>query len=212
MCGIVGYIGTRKAVPIILEGLKRLEYRGYDSAGIAVYCDGDQLAVRRASGKLRNLEEAIRLNPVDGEYGIGHTRWATHGRPTEENAHPHRDCKGDIVVVHNGIVENYLQLKQQLTAEGHIFVTETDTEVIAHLVEKYFDGNLENAVRDAIRQLTGVFALSVISRRDPNKIVAARSGPPVVVGLGDNEYFVASDVPAILTHTRDMFFLADGDI
>jgi glucosamine--fructose-6-phosphate aminotransferase (isomerizing) len=212
MCGIVGYIGPRKAVPIILDGLKRLEYRGYDSAGVAVLEDNNCLSVRRAQGKLRNLEDALRLNPMDGSYGIGHTRWATHGRPTEENAHPHRDCHGDIVVVHNGIVENYLSLKHQLTAEGHVFVTETDTEVIAHLVEKYFDGNLENAVRDAVRQLRGVFALSVISKKDPRKIVAARLGPPVVVGLGDGEYFVASDVPALLSHTRDMFFLADGDI
>jgi len=212
MCGIVGYIGGQKAVPIILDGLKRLEYRGYDSAGIAVLENGNCLGVRRAQGKLRNLEEVLRLNPVEGLYGIGHTRWATHGRPTEENAHPHRDCHGDIVVVHNGIVENYLALKQQLVEEGHRFVTETDTEVIAHLIEKHFDGNLENAVRDAVRQLTGVFALSVISRKDPNKIVAARSGPPVVVGLGDHEYFVASDVPAILGYTRDMFFLADGDM
>src|ERR1700722_5146293 len=211
MCGIVGYIGNRKAVPIILDGLKRLEYRGYDSAGIAVMEDG-VLSVRRAQGKLRNLEEALRLNPMDGDFGIGHTRWATHGRPTEENAHPHRDCHGDIVVVHNGIVENYLSLKQQLIAEGHVFVTETDTEVIAHLIEKYFDGNLENAVRDAVRQLTGVFALSVISRKDPHKIVAARLGPPVVVGLGDNEYFAPPAVPARLSHTRDMFFLADGDV
>ena len=212
MCGIVGYIGPRKAVPIILDGLKRLEYRGYDSAGIAVLEENGCLAVRRASGKLRNLEDALRLSPVDGLYGIGHTRWATHGRPTEENAHPHRDCHGDIVVVHNGIVENYLTLKHQLMEEGHKFVTETDTEVIAHLIEKYYDGNLENAVRDAVRQLAGVFALSVVSRQDPNKIVAARSGPPVVVGLGEGEYFVASDVPAILSHTRDMFFLADGDV
>src|SRR3984885_6507096 len=211
MCGIVGYIGPREAVPIIIDGLKRLEYRGYDSAGLAVLEDGG-LAVRRASGKLRNLEEVLKLSPIEGGYGIGHTRWATHGRPTEENAHPHRDCHGDIVVVHNGIVENYLTLKQQLTEEGHVFVTETDTEVIAHLVEKCYDGNLESAVRDAVRQLTGVFALSVISRKDPGKIVAARSGPPVVVGLGDGEYFVASDVPAILSHTRDMFFLADGDM
>ncbi|HUA84367.1 MAG TPA: glutamine--fructose-6-phosphate transaminase (isomerizing) [Bryobacteraceae bacterium] len=212
MCGIVGYIGPRKAVPIILDGLKRLEYRGYDSAGIAVLEDGGALSVRRAQGKLRNLEDALRLNPIEGDYGIGHTRWATHGRPTEENAHPHRDCHGDIVVVHNGIVENYLALKRQLQEEGHRFCTETDTEVIAHLIEKHFDGNLENAVRDAVRELTGVFALSVISRRDPHKIVAARQGPPVVVGLGDKEYFVASDVPAILSHTRDMFFLADGDV
>jgi glutamine---fructose-6-phosphate transaminase (isomerizing) len=212
MCGIVGYIGNHKAVPIILEGLKRLEYRGYDSAGLAVYCGDNQMEVRRAKGKLRNLEEAVRMNPVDGSSGIGHTRWATHGRPTEENAHPHRDCKGDVVVVHNGIVENYLPLKTRLAAEGHIFKTETDTEVIAHLVEKYFQGNLENAVRSAVKDLTGVFALAVISRSDPNKIVAARSGPPVVIGIGDNEYFVASDVPAILSHTRDMFFLADGDM
>jgi glutamine---fructose-6-phosphate transaminase (isomerizing) len=212
MCGIVGYIGRHKAVPIILEGLKRLEYRGYDSAGLAVYCEDDQLAVRRAKGKLRNLEDAVHSSPVDGSFGIGHTRWATHGRPTEENAHPHRDCKGDLVVVHNGIVENYLTLKHQLEAEGHEFRTETDTEVIAHLVEKHFDGNLEHAVRAAVKQLTGVFALSVISRADPNKIVAARNGPPVVIGIGDDEYFVASDVPAILSHTRDMFFLADGDM
>jgi glucosamine--fructose-6-phosphate aminotransferase (isomerizing) len=212
MCGIVGYIGNRKAVPIILEGLRRLEYRGYDSAGLAVYCEDAELAVRRAKGKLRNLEEAIRMSPVDGSFGIGHTRWATHGRPTEENAHPHSDCRSEIVVVHNGIVENYLTLKHQLQAEGHIFKTETDTEVVAHLVEKYFKGNLEEAVRAAIRELTGVFALAVIARSDPNKIVAARSGPPVVIGIGDDEYFVASDVPAILSHTRDMFFLADGDM
>jgi glutamine---fructose-6-phosphate transaminase (isomerizing) len=212
MCGIVGYIGGREAVPIILDGLRRLEYRGYDSAGIAVIKGNDCLDVRRASGKLRNLEEVIRSNPVDGGYGIGHTRWATHGRPTEENAHPHRDCKGNIVVVHNGIVENYLSLKHQLQAEGHRFVTETDTEVIAHLIEKHYSGTLEDAVRAAVRQLSGVFALAIISKNEPNKIVAARFGPPAVIGLGDGEYFVASDVPAILSHTRDMFFLADGDM
>jgi glucosamine--fructose-6-phosphate aminotransferase (isomerizing) len=212
MCGIVGYVGAQRAVPIILDGLRRLEYRGYDSAGIAVYQDDETLGVRRASGKLRNLEDVLQIDPVEGCYGIGHTRWATHGRPTEENAHPHRDCSGDIVVAHNGIVENYLQLKEQLQNEGHTFVTQTDTEVIAHLVEKYFEGNLEHAVREAVRQLRGVFALSVLCRRDPNKIVAAREGPPVVIGLGKGEYFVASDVPAILSHTRDMFFLADGDM
>jgi glutamine---fructose-6-phosphate transaminase (isomerizing) len=212
MCGIVGYVGTQRAVPIILDGLKRLEYRGYDSAGIAVYQDDETLGVRRASGKLRNLQDVLQIDPVDGCYGIGHTRWATHGRPTEENAHPHRDCSGDIVVVHNGIVENYLPLKEQLQAEGHVFKTQTDTEVIAHLVEKYFDGNLEQAVRQAVKELRGVFALSVLCRRDPYKIVAAREGPPVVIGLGKGEYFVASDVPAILGHTRDMFFLADGDM
>jgi glucosamine--fructose-6-phosphate aminotransferase (isomerizing) len=212
MCGIVGYIGSHRAVPIILEGLKRLEYRGYDSAGLAVYGDDNQLAIRRAKGKLRNLEDAVRLNPVDGSFGIGHTRWATHGRPTEENAHPHRDCKGEIVVVHNGIVENYLTLKHELLEQGHVFKTETDTEVIAHLVEKHFQGNLEQAVCAAVKELAGVFALAVISSSDPYKIVAARLGPPVVIGIGDDEYFVASDVPAILSHTRDMFFLADGDM
>ena len=214
MCGIVGYIGTQEAVPLIVDGLRRLEYRGYDSAGVAVLNGSKCLEVRRASGKLRNLEEAIRLNPLAGAYGIGHTRWATHGRPTEENAHPHRDCKGEIVVVHNGIVENYLQLREQLTAEGHTFKTETDTEVLAHLVEKYSANGekLEDAVRASVRQVHGVFAISVISSVDPNKIVAARSGPPVVIGLGDKEFFVASDVPAILSHTRDMFFLHDGDV
>ena len=212
MCGIVGYIGSQKAVPIILDGLRKLEYRGYDSAGLAVYCESGDLAVRRAKGKLRNLEDAIRMSPVDGTFGIGHTRWATHGRPTEENAHPHRDCKGDVIVVHNGIVENYLTLKHQLQGEGHEFKTETDTEIIAHLVEKSFKGNLEEAVRTAVKQLSGVFALAVISRSDPHKIVAARNGPPVVIGIGDNEYFVASDVPALLSYTRDMFFLADGDM
>src|SRR5207253_2666798 len=219
MCGIVGYIGTRKAVPIILDGLKRLEYRGYDSAGIAVVGDNGDLTVRRASGKLRNLEDAIRMSPLEGSWGIGHTRWATHGRPTEENAHPHRDCTGKIVVVHNGIVENYLSLKKKLIEEGHKFSTETDTEVIAHLIEKAFHhkGNghrpsLEEAVRKTVKQLTGVFALAVISEDELNKIVAARNGPPAVIGLGDNEYFVASDIPAILNHTRDLFFLQDGDL
>jgi len=212
MCGIVGYIGTRGAAPIILDGLKRLEYRGYDSAGLAVLNGNRAISVRRASGKLRNLEETVRENPVSGTYGIGHTRWATHGRPTEENAHPHSDPSGEVVVVHNGIVENYLPLKQKLEEEGHRFRSETDTEVIAHLIAKYLDNNLEDAVRKAVRELTGVFALGVISSRDPNKIVAARSGPPAVVGIGENEYFLASDVPAILNHTRDMIFLDDGDL
>jgi glucosamine--fructose-6-phosphate aminotransferase (isomerizing) len=214
VCGIVGYIGSKPVVPLIVDGLKHLEYRGYDSAGIAVVDTAGVLQLRRASGKLRNLEEALRKAPLEGGvYGIGHTRWATHGRPTEENAHPHRDCTGDIVVVHNGIVENYLELKHQLIAEGHTFKTETDTEVIAHLVEKYSDGGtLENAVFKTLAQLSGVYALVVLSTRDKNKIVAARMGPPVVVGIGKDEYFVASDVPALLAHTRDVFFLADGDI
>ncbi len=219
MCGIVGYVGKKSVVPIIIEGLRRLEYRGYDSAGIAVAGNRDGLQIRRAEGKLVNLEEAIRQKPLDGSYGIGHTRWATHGRPTEENAHPHRDCTGKIVVVHNGIVENYLSLKKKLIEEGHKFTTETDTEIIAHLVEKYSvnSGNgrhpsLEEAVRQTVKQITGVFALAVISTDEPNKIVVARNGPPAVIGLGNDEYFVASDVPAILYHTRDIFFLADGDL
>jgi len=217
MCGIVGYVGKKSVVPIIIDGLRRLEYRGYDSAGIAVAGDEDGLQIRRAEGKLRNLEEAIRQKPLSGTYGIGHTRWATHGRPTEENAHPHRDCTGKIVVVHNGIVENYLSLKKKLIEEGHTFTTETDTEIIAHLVEKYSSANgrhvpLEEAVRKAVKELTGVFALVLISTDDPNKIVAARNGPPAVIGLGNDEYFVASDVPAILYHTRDIYFLGDGDL
>jgi len=219
MCGIVGYVGKKRVVPVILDGLKRLEYRGYDSAGIAVAGNGEGLQVRRAEGKLRNLEEVIRLKPMDGTYGIGHTRWATHGRPTEENAHPHRDCTGKIVVVHNGIIENYLALKKALAEAGHKFTTETDTEVIAHLVEKYLFAkangsrpSLEEAVRKTVKELKGVFAIAVISADEPNKIVAARNGPPAVIGLGKDEYFVASDVPAILYHTRDLFFLADGDL
>src|ERR1700690_833732 len=156
MCGIVGYIGPKKVVPLILDGLRRLEYRGYDSAGIAVVDADGKVQIRRAPGKLHNLEEVVRHSPIEGSYGIGHTRWATHGRPTEENAHPHRDCTGNIVVVHNGIVENYLSLKKQLQAEGHQFKTQTDTEIIAHLVEKYYSGNLEDAVRQAVKQLNGV--------------------------------------------------------
>ena len=215
MCGIVGYIGPSDATPIIVDGLRRLEYRGYDSAGVAVGSGDKPFVLRRAAGKLRKLEEAIRMEPANGAYGIGHTRWATHGQPTEENAHPHRDQSGEIVVVHNGIIENFLELKNQLRGEGHEFVTDTDTEVIAHLVDKHSREPgvlLEHAVRESIKELKGIFAIAVISRRDPNKIVAARQGPPAIVGLGDNEYFVASDTPAILHHTRDVFFLNDGDV
>ena len=220
MCGIVGYVGSKEVVPVIIEGLRRLEYRGYDSAGIAVGGNGDGLELRRAPGKLRNLEEVLRDRPLHGTFGIGHTRWATHGRPTEENAHPHRDCSGRIVVVHNGIVENYLALKHELAGEGHKFVTETDTEIIAHLIEQEMvsaanSGKtlvLEDAVRRTVRRLTGAFAIVVISADEPNKIVAARFGPPAVIGLGEGEYFVASDVPGILHHTRNLYFLADGDM
>jgi glucosamine--fructose-6-phosphate aminotransferase (isomerizing) len=212
MCGIVGYVGPKPLVPVLVEGLRRLEYRGYDSAGIAVVHDGE-LSVRRSAGKLGNLEDVLARDPIAGEFGIGHTRWATHGRPTEENAHPHRDCKNRIVVVHNGIIENYLELKQELTREGHRFVTETDTEAVAHLVEKEMRGDgLEMAVRRALARIRGLFALVLISADDPGVIVAVRNGPPIVVGLGQDEFFVASDIPAILSHTRDVVFLDDREI
>ena len=214
MCGIVGYVGNKQVVPLIIDGLRKLEYRGYDSAGIAVVNEAHDLEIRRAEGKLRNLEETIRLSPLDGTYGIGHTRWATHGRPTEENAHPHRDCTGRVVVVHNGIIENYLQLKERLRKSDHRFVTETDTEIIAHLIEEYLkqDVTFEQAVRSAVSELRGIFALSIIHADEPDTIIAVRQGPPVVIGLGDREFFVASDIPPILHHTRDVFFLGDGEI
>src|SRR5260370_2925784 len=202
MCGIVGYIGPKKVVPVIIEGLRKLEYRGYDSAGIAVVPQSGKMEIRRAPGKLRNLEEVIAKSPLDGTYGIGHTRWATHGRPTEENAHPHRDCTGEIVGGHNGIIENYLELKRQLIAEGHKFVTETDTEIIAHLIEKFSKGtSLEEAVLKTVKVMTGAYALVALSTGDPQKIAAARLGPPICVGLGANEFFVASDIPPSLQHT-----------
>jgi glutamine---fructose-6-phosphate transaminase (isomerizing) len=212
MCGIIGYIGPKPVVPVLLEGLKRLEYRGYDSAGVAVVTNGS-VDVRRSAGKLANLEDVVARDPLAGVYGLGHTRWATHGRPTEENAHPHRDCTGRIVVVHNGIIENYLELKRQLQSQGHTFVTETDTEVVAHLVEREWkDDGLEAAVRRAMEQLRGLFAIVMLSSDDPEKIVAVRNGPPVVVGLGDGEFFVASDIPAILQHTRNVVFLGDREM
>ena len=206
MCGIIGYIGPQRVLPILIDGLRRLEYRGYDSAGVAVVRNG-AIELRRSAGKLSNLEDVIATQPLEGDYGIGHTRWATHGRPTEENAHPHRDCSGRIVVVHNGIIENYLDLKHELQEEGHAFVTETDTEIVAHLVEREMQGDgLENAVRRSLRYLRGLFALVLISADDPNKIVAVRNGPPIVVGLGDGEFFVASDIPAgTEPHARHRF-------
>ena len=212
MCGIIGYIGSKPVVPVLIDGLRRMEYRGYDSAGVALVSP-EGIELRRSAGKLINLENAIRTEPLDGVYGVGHTRWATHGRPTEENAHPHRDCTGKIVVVHNGIIENYLELKHELQGQGHAFKTETDTEIVAHLVEREMktDG-LENAVRRALKVMRGMFALVLVSVDDPEKIVAVRNGPPIVVGLGDNEFFVASDIPAILSHTRDVVFLGDEEM
>ncbi len=271
MCGIVGYIGPKPCVPVIMEGLARLEYRGYDSAGIAVAGGTDEsgtpnlLQLRRAPGKLRNLDAILKTDPVHGTYGIGHTRWATHGRPTEENAHPHRDGTGTLVVVHNGIVENYLHLKAALIAKGHKFLSETDTEIIAHVIQDEFEqaaagapssptqsvkvGSssepqgpttpdsttpprtveanaaeavtrersphvipLEEAVRRAVKRLTGAFAIGVLSAHEPDKMVAARFGPPIVLGLGDGEFFLASDVPGILHHTRDIYFLSDHEV
>ena len=212
MCGIIGYIGSKPVVPVLIEGLRRLEYRGYDSAGVAVVQDG-RVVLRRAAGKLSRLADVIDAQPIAGDYGVGHTRWATHGRPTEENAHPHRDCSGQIVVVHNGIIENYLDLKRELQREGHRFVTETDTEIVAHLIEREMkDASLEVAVRRALLLLRGLFALVVISADDPGKIVAVRNGPPIIVGLGQDEFFVASDIPAILSHTRDVVFLGDEEM
>src|SRR4026209_2767832 len=212
MCGIIGYIGDKQVLPILIDGLRRLEYRGYDSAGVAVVRDGE-IELRRSAGKLKRLEEVLAINPLEGDYGIGHTRWATHGRPTEENAHPHRDCSGRIVVVHNGIIENYLDLKRQLQKEGHRFVTETAAEVVARLGQREIkEDGLENAVRRALLYMRGLFALVLISADDPNKIVTVRNGPPIVVGLGDGEFFVASDIPAILSHTRDVVFLGDEEM
>jgi glucosamine--fructose-6-phosphate aminotransferase (isomerizing) len=212
MCGIIGYIGPKEVVPVLIDGLRRLEYRGYDSAGVAVVRNG-VVDLRRSAGKLSNLEVVIAGHPISGDYGVGHTRWATHGRPTEENAHPHRDCTGKIVVVHNGIIENYLDLKHELQRQGHTFVTETDTEIVAHLVEREMkDDGLESAVRRALLLIRGLFALVLISADDPEKIVAVRNGPPIVVGLGDGEFFVASDTPPILSHTRDVVFLGDEEM
>jgi glucosamine--fructose-6-phosphate aminotransferase (isomerizing) len=216
MCGIVGYVGNQQVVPIVIEGLRRLEYRGYDSAGIAVVDAKGEMQVRRASGKLRNLEEALRKNPIEGVYALGHTRWATHGRPSEENAHPHLSSSGRICVVHNGIIENYLDLKRELQKQDHRFQSETDTEVVAHLIEQKRTDDpglgFEGAFREMLKDIRGIYALVAMSADDPDKLIAARLGPPVVVGIGEGEYFVASDIPAILPHTRDIFFLGDNEM
>jgi len=211
MCGIIGYVGAKEVVPIIVDGLKKLEYRGYDSAGIAVIEEG-KINRRRVKGKIAELEKRLNEEPLKGHYGVGHTRWATHGRPSEENAHPHQDCTGSLVVVHNGIIENYLQLKDRLQQEGHTFQTETDTEVIAHLIEKYYENSLEQAVQQALAELEGDFAIAAVSVNDPEKIVAAKKGPPMVVGIGENEYFVCSDINPLISHTREIVFLEDGEM
>jgi len=214
MCGIVGYIGDKDAVGVIVDGLKRLEYRGYDSAGVAVLGPGG-LEVRRAAGRIKVLEGLLRERPVSGRIGIGHTRWATHGRPTDDNAHPHTDGSGTLVVVHNGIIENYLPIKERLGAEGHVFTSETDTEVIAHLIERHLQdvSRLEEAVRRALGELKGSYAIVVLSKRMPDRLVAAKHGAgSVVVGLGEGETYLASDIPALLAHTRDVIILEDEDV
>lgn len=211
MCGIVGYIGQKNATPILIDGLRRLEYRGYDSAGIAVISDS-KLELRRSVGKIINLEEVIRNNPLQGNLGISHTRWATHGRPSEENAHPHRDCHDQLVVVHNGIIENYTQLKEDLILKGHKFRSQTDTEVIAHLLEEYLKDDLADAVQKALSKVEGAYALGVISIKQPDRIVAAKLDSPLVIGLGDEKFFIASDIPAILPYTREVIFLEDKEM
>ncbi len=211
MCGIVGYIGPREATPYLISGLKRLEYRGYDSAGIAVF-DGEKVNIRRAVGKITNLEALVGKDPIYGSVGIAHTRWATHGPPTERNAHPHRSTDDSIAVVHNGIIENANVLRKQLTALGHEFRSDTDTETIAHLVQESYDGSLEDAVITALRKVEGTFGIAVVSSRDPRKIVAARKGSPLLIGVGEGEYFLASDASAILAHTRQVVYLNDGDL
>jgi len=211
MCGIVGYIGHRDSQGILVEGLKKLEYRGYDSAGIAVY-SGEGLVVRKAKGRLAVLEEQLCEQPVVGSAGIGHTRWATHGKPSDVNSHPHTDEKQKISVVHNGIIENYIPLKEELTAKGYKFVSETDTEVIAHLISDLYEGDIVAAVRAAVKRMRGAFGLGVLAEAEPDKLVAVRMHSPLIIGLGQNENFIASDIPAILEHTRDVYILNDGEM
>ena len=211
MCGIIGYIGQQQAIPILLDGLKRLEYRGYDSAGIAVL-NGKAVQVKKRVGKLQNLQAAVGLDPEEGSVGLGHTRWATHGKPTEANAHPHVDCSLRIAVVHNGIIENYHSLREKLMQQGHRFASETDTEVIAHLIENHLNGNLEKAVRRALLQIKGSYAIGVISQTDPDKMIGVRFGSPLVVGLGRGEAFLASDIPAVLKYTKEELILDDGEL
>src|SRR5512141_1516068 len=212
MCGIIGYVGTRDVVPVLIGGLKKLEYRGYDSAGIAVV-DGNGVQVVRAEGKLSNLEGKLSDKHIKGTFGMGHTRWATHGKPNENNAHPHRDCTGNVVVIHNGIIENFLPLKQRLQKAGHEFKTETDTEVVAHLIEENLKSGAKfvDAVKKTLKELEGHYALVMIDGNEPGTIIAAKQGPPLVIGLGENENIIASDVAPLLAYTRDIIYLEDGE-
>jgi len=214
MCGIVGYIGNREAQPLLLNGLKRLEYRGYDSSGVAlILSNKHKISVRKTPGKIKALESILQKKPLLGSIGIAHTRWATHGAPNQVNSHPHVDCKEEIAVVHNGIIENYAQLKEELIREGHRFVSQTDTEVLVHLIEKYLVGaSLEDAVRRALGKVEGSFAIGVISSREPDKLIGGRFGSPLIVGVGIGENFIASDVPAILDSTKDVIFLGEKEL
>lgn len=211
MCGIVGYIGPKQASPFLLEGLEKLEYRGYDSAGIAVY-GGDKITVEKSVGRLSILEKKVRQHPLAGHIGIGHTRWATHGRPSDANSHPHTDCTGRFVVVHNGIIENYLDLKEKLVANGHVFKSETDTEVVAHLIEEYYDGDFEAAVKKVLAAIEGSYALVFMTDHEPDKIICTKQDNPLVIGLGEGENFIASDIPAIISRTRKTYILSDGEM
>ena len=213
MCGIVGYIGGKEAQPVLLSGLKRLEYRGYDSSGIAILSSKNNIEIRKSPGKIRELEKLLKNRPLCGMAGIAHTRWATHGAPTQINAHPHQDCRGKIAVVHNGIIENYEALKEKLTKEGHFFRSQTDTEVIVHLIEKFYRGiPLEDAVAKALKMLSGSFAIGVVAAEEPDKLVGARRGSPLIVGLGNGENFLASDVPAVLGFTKKVIFLGENEM
>ncbi|HKV86338.1 MAG TPA: glutamine--fructose-6-phosphate transaminase (isomerizing) [Ktedonobacterales bacterium] len=215
MCGIVGYVGPKKAAPILLDGLRRLEYRGYDSAGIAVISDDGEMQVRKSAGKLNNLVANVATAEPEGRVGIGHTRWATHGRPTDDNAHPHTDCSGDLTVVHNGIIENYAELRDELSAKGHTFRSETDTEVLAHLIEDELaarSDDLAAAVRAALRRVTGTYSIAVVSRHHPGRVIGARQTGPLIAGLGEDENFLASDIPAILRHTRRILIIEEGEV
>lgn len=212
MCGIVGYIGNRDSQAILLDGLKKLEYRGYDSAGVAVYTDDGKLAVAKAKGRIATLESRLHGSPLKGSIGIGHTRWATHGRPSDENSHPHTDGSHKFSVVHNGIIENFMELREQLETRGHQFVSETDTEVISHLIAAHYEGDIVKAVQRAVKQMRGAYAIAVLSEWEPDKLVAVRLASPLIIGLGEGENFIGSDIPAILEHTRDVFILNDGEM
>jgi glucosamine--fructose-6-phosphate aminotransferase (isomerizing) len=212
MCGIVGYVGPRDAAPILLEGLRRLEYRGYDSAGLAVLTEAGEVFVEKKAGKLSNLTDHLNGGAPAGHPGIAHTRWATHGRPNDANAHPHRDCSGRLALIHNGIIENYGEIKERLLAAGHSFTSETDTEVLAHLIEERYSGDLVEAVREALNEVRGAYAIGVMHLDHPDRIVGARMNVPLIVGLGNGEGFLASDVPAILEHTKNVVILQEGDI